>query len=116
MNNPKASTLAELAKKLESDQNLSAQLSDIASDTLEYLKQQNPQRKQAIEALSAADQPERFELITTAAVFTAIAVLLRTHIKIKRDTKGNWSFSLEHKAIESKLLSGILKKLNGLDL
>jgi hypothetical protein len=112
-----ADSLTELATLLKNDQNAEQKLNDIAAETLDYLKQQDPQRAQVIEALSAQTsqaQTKSFELMTTAAVFTAIAVLLRTHIKIKRDTKGNWSFLLEHKPIQSKLLSSILKKLNGL--
>ncbi|MCJ8272369.1 MAG: hypothetical protein MJK04_23570 [Psychrosphaera sp.] len=112
-----ADSLTELTTLLKNDQSAEQKLNDIATETLDYLKQQDPQRAQAIDALSAQTataQTKSFELVTTAAVFTAIAVLLRTHVKIKKDAKGNWTFVLEHKPIQSKLLSSILKKLNGL--
>ena len=45
------------------------------------------------------------------ATLLAVAFLLRTHIKIERTTYGKWTFVVEHKPGDSKMLTGLLKKL-----
>lgn len=84
---------------------------DVLTDTLAVLSE-DPQTAAAIEALS--NNPNASKSFVTggevAALF-AVAFVLRTHIKLERTTTGKWKFLIEHKPADSKLLTGLLAKL-----
>jgi hypothetical protein len=73
---------------------------------------EDPQTAAAIEALS--NNPNTSKSFVTGGEVTAlfaVAFVLRTHIKLERTTTGKWKFLIEHKPADSKLLTGLLKKL-----
>ncbi|MFI0401164.1 MAG: hypothetical protein ACH34X_18940 [Thiolinea sp.] len=84
---------------------------ELLTDTLAVLGE-DPQTAAAIEALS--NNPNASKSFVTggelAALF-AVAFVLRTHIKLERTTTGKWKFLIEHKPADSKLLTGLLAKL-----
>ena len=85
---------------------------DVLTDTLAVLGE-DPQTAVAIEVLSNNLNASK-SFVTSggevAALF-AVAFVLRTHIKLERTTTGKWKFLIEHKPADSKLLAGLLNKL-----
>ena len=89
-----------------------ASLSPELIDTTLALLAQEPQRAAAIDALRK--NPDTARSFTTGGevgLLLAVAFLLRTHIKLERSTTGKWKFLIEHKPGDSKLLTGLLNKL-----
>jgi hypothetical protein len=84
---------------------------ELIQDTLSVLAE-DPNLSSPIEALSN-NLEARKSFSPGGEVVTLIAVvfLLRTHIKLKRNTSGKWEFIIEHKPGDSKLMLGVLKKL-----
>ena len=84
---------------------------ELLQDTLSALAEDS-NLSASIEALR--NNPEAGKSFTTGgeiATLVAVAFLLRTHIKLKRNTSGKWEFLVEHKPGDSKLISGVLTKL-----
>ena len=84
---------------------------DILEDTLAAVAQ-DPNLAAPIESLR--QQTEAGKSFTTGgevATLLAVAFLLRTHLKIRRNTSGKWEFLIEHKPGDSKLLTRVLTKL-----
>ena len=82
------------ADTVETNKNLPPEL---LQDTLSALAE-DPNLSVSIEALR--NNPEAGKSFTTGgevATLIAVAFLLRTHIKIKRNTSGKWEFLIEHK-------------------
>jgi hypothetical protein len=84
---------------------------DVLTNTLAVLGE-DPQTAAAIEALSNnRNASKSFVTGGEVAALFAVAFVLRTHIKLERTTAGKWKFLIEHKPADSKLLTGLLKKL-----
>ncbi|QQZ29644.1 hypothetical protein HMY34_13170 [Thiothrix subterranea] len=84
---------------------------DVLTDTLAVLGE-DPQTAAAIEAL--CNNPNASKSFVTGgevALYLAVAFVLRTHIKLERTAAGKWKFLIENKPGDSKLLAGLLKKL-----
>ena len=47
----------------------------------------------------------------TIATIVGIVVLLRTHVKIKRNPQGKWELLIEHKPANNSLLGSLIKKI-----
>jgi hypothetical protein len=45
------------------------------------------------------------------ALTAAVVMALKTHIEIKRNEKGQWTFHLKSKALDKEMLKGFLEKL-----
>jgi hypothetical protein len=103
-----ASWVSDIA---ESAQTLPTLPAELVQDVLTALTE-DPQQASSITALSQqADNQKNFTGGGEVALFMAVAFLLRTHIKIKRNTRGQWEFLIENKPGDNKLLSAVLKKL-----
>ena len=61
------------------------QQADIARQTLMVMAEQDPQQAEMINRLHNNPAPNRFDGGSTILTLAAVAVLLRTHIKIKRN-------------------------------
>ena len=86
-------------------------LPELLDDTLAVLSE-DPQQAMAITALSqSAASSKSFMTGGEVATLLAVAFLLRTHLKVERGTTGKWKFLAEYKPGDSKLLTGLLQKL-----
>lgn len=47
-------------------------------------------------------------------MITGAIVVLQTHVRIKRDKKGKWSFLVEKKAASDGVLKAVVGKLAGI--
>ena len=91
-----------------------SQQADLARTTLLALAEQNPQQHAAITNLLNTPPPRHFDAGATIATLIGVAVLLRTHIKFKRNTQGKWELLIEHKPADNSLLKILLEKLQNL--
>ena len=92
---------------------------EIPTELLEQtltLLEQDPEQAAAINAMR--NNPATTKSFMTGgdvAIFVAVAFLLRTHIRLERETDeygdGKWKFLLEHKPGDSKLIAELFKKL-----
>jgi hypothetical protein len=85
---------------------------EILEETLAVLSE-DPQQAAVIHALHNQDQTCKRSFVsgTEIATLLAVAFVLRTHIKIERNSAGKWRFLIEHKPADSKVLSALLTKL-----
>ncbi len=80
-------------------------------DLLSVMRE-SPQLAAQIETLLQASASNRFDACTvTVPVLFAVTFLLRSHIQFKRRADGKWEFQIEHKPVDSKLLTQLLNKL-----
>ena len=76
---------------------------------------EDTQRAQAVHLLLQKPDIERFEpSLGTVATLVAVTFLLRTHIKYTRKPDGKWTFHIEHKPTDSRILSQLLTKIAAL--
>ncbi len=84
---------------------------ELLLDTLSALEE-DPNMSALIEAMLKTQKAEKsFSSGGEVAIFITVFFLLRTHIKLKRNTSGKWELIIEHKPGDSKLMSRVLKKL-----
>ena len=72
-----------------------------------------PQYQPILTALIEGPAPARFGVLETAAVVSAILLVLQTHVKFERDKDGRWSIKIEKKPTDSSLLKPLVQKLLG---
>jgi hypothetical protein len=56
---------------------------------------------------------QRFGLVETAVVMSAILFVLGTHVKIERNVQGAWTVKVEKQPTDSNLLKSLMEKLLG---
>jgi len=100
-------TLAELPLTHE-------QQTELARETLIVLAEQNPTQAEAINAMLNHPPPQRFDGGMSIATIVGVVVLLRTHVKIKRNTQGKWELLIEHKPANNSLLGSLIEKIQAL--
>jgi hypothetical protein len=66
-----------------------------------------------IQALASGPTPERMAFVETAAVLTAVLIVLQTYVRFERRPGGKWSFIVEKKPTNSALLGKLVSKLVG---
>ncbi len=86
----------------------------ILQDTLTVLNEDSQQAATMQALRNQSETCKSFVAGTEVATLVAVAFLLRTHIKIERTSTGKWRFLIEHKPMDSKLLTGLLNKLEQL--
>jgi hypothetical protein len=108
----------ELAGALEREFNgapaVAASEGEVAREALRVLAL-DPSYQEPIAALASGPAPERFvEPVTGTAVVVLALMALQTHVKIKRDDKGQWSFLVEKPSASPELLKSLAGQLLGL--
>lgn len=99
------------ASDLGSDGTATQLSPELLADTLAVLSE-DPQQAMAMTALSqSAATSKSFMTGGEVATLVAVAFLLRIHLKVERGANGKWKFLAEHKPGDSKLLTGLLQKL-----
>ena len=90
------------------------QQADLVRETLLVLAEQYSARAEAIDSMLIHPPARSFEGGMTMATLVGVAVLLRTHIKFKRNPQGNWELLIEHKPASNSLLNRLIKKIQTL--
>lgn len=106
----------ELEQALRSDPALSAESSgegDLARAAL-LLLADGSEHRAVLDALVGGPPPQRYAVLETAAVISAVLFALQTHVKIERDKDGRWSFRIEKKPTDNGLLKSLMQKLLGM--
>jgi hypothetical protein len=91
---------------------------DLAREALIVLAE-DPKERPALESFlrdpsAAPTRMAVLELAGGTAVLVAALVVLQTHVKIRRDAKGNLSWSIEKKPTEVPLLKPLVARLTAL--
>jgi hypothetical protein len=74
-----------------------------------------PQYRNVIETLVTGPAPQHYDAgIGAAATLVAIVFVLRTHIKYERKSGGDWTFKIEHRPADSRVLKSLLEKLSNI--
>jgi hypothetical protein len=89
-----------------------ASTGDLARDAL-LLLADDPQHRPIIDVMTSQPPVERFGVVETAVVISAILFVLGTHIKIERNAQGVWTVKVEKKPTDPKLLKSLMEKLLG---
>ena len=97
------------------DLNKAEMPAELLKQTLTLLKQ-DPEQAAAINAMrNNPATTKSFMAGSDVAIFVAVAFLLRTHIRLERKTDesgdAKWTFLLEHKPGDTKLITELFKKL-----
>jgi hypothetical protein len=71
----------------------------------------NPQHQPILTALLDGPAPERFGVLETATVVSAVLLVLQTHVKFERDKDGRYSIKIEKKPTDATLLKTLVQKL-----
>jgi hypothetical protein len=64
-----------------------------------------------IRALLVGRASERFAVVETTALVTAVLVVLQTHVRFERQPNGSWSLEIEKKPTDKTLLGKLVSKL-----
>ena len=75
---------------------------------------EDPIHRPVIEALVTGPAPQKMGATATALTLFAVTFLLRTNIKYERKADGRWTFKIEHKPADSKMLQALLNKLSAI--
>ncbi len=87
---------------------------DLAREAL-LLLANDPQNHESLKALIEGPAPEVFGLVESAAVVTAVLVILQTHVSVKRDKSGTWQIKIEKHPTRDGLLQSLVAKLFALN-
>lgn len=71
----------------------------------------DPQQQPILAALIEGPAPTKFGVLETAAVVTAVLLVLQTHVKFERDKDGRWTLKIEKKPTDNSLLKLLVQKL-----
>ena len=104
------------ALRNEPDLNSNEQINngDLARSAL-LLLAEDPKHGDILNALVNGPPARQYEMTMagTAAIIGGVLFVLGTHIEIKRDKKGQWSFTLIKKPTNPALLKNLMNKLLG---
>ena len=89
---------------------VSASEGDLARAAL-LLLADDPQQQPILAALIEGPAPTKFGVLETAAVVTAVLLVLQTHVKFERDKDGRWTLKIEKKPTDNSLLKLLVQKL-----
>jgi hypothetical protein len=89
---------------------VSASEGDLARTAL-LLLADDPQHQPILAALIEGPAPAKFGLLETAAVISAVLIVLQTHVKFERDKEGRCHFKIEKKPTDASLLNSLVQKL-----
>ena len=73
----------------------------------------DPAQRPIIDAMASHQAAEQFGLVETAVVMGSVLFVLGTHVKLERDQAGKWTFKIEKKPTNAKILTSLLEKLSG---
>lgn len=89
---------------------VSASEGDLARAAL-LLLADDPQQQPILAALIEGPAPTKFGVLETAAVVTAVLLVLQTHVKFERDKDGRWSIEIVKEPTDKALLMPLVQKL-----
>jgi hypothetical protein len=95
---------------LTSDPPETASQGDVARTALLIVASDSDHRTN-IEAMLNNQPAEKFAIIETALIVSAVLIALQTHVRFERDKLGKWAVSVEKKPTNSTLLTKLIKKL-----
>ncbi|NJO13385.1 MAG: hypothetical protein HC872_07915 [Gammaproteobacteria bacterium] len=100
--------LAEIA---EADHPSSpATQADLARAAIALLAE-DPKTRAELELLAKGPAPRAFGMIEATGLVTAALLVLQTHVRFERDKQGRWSFHIEKKPADMKLLRTLADRL-----
>jgi hypothetical protein len=104
--------VTQLRKSLDVSDERTAQGSngDLARTALLMLAR-DPARRQELDIIIASGPAQKFVVVETAAVISAVLIVLQARVKFERDKGGKWSVTVEKKATDAALLRELVKKL-----
>ncbi len=85
---------------------------DLARQAL-LLLADDPQNRESLTALIAGPRPDKYEVVGTVALVTAMLVVLQTHVLFERDRDGKIHIKIETKPTRDSLLKDLVQKLLG---
>jgi hypothetical protein len=71
----------------------------------------DPAHRSGIAALVESPAPQRYVVVETTLLVSAVLIALQTHLRFERDKDGKWSIKIEKKPTESSLLKDLVRKL-----
>lgn len=71
----------------------------------------DPEHRTGIEAMLDNPAGEKFVVVETALLVSAVLIALQTHVRFERDKQGKWNVMVEKKPTDSSLLKDFVKKL-----
>jgi hypothetical protein len=85
---------------------------DLARQAL-LLLAEDPNTRLAIESMAANPdrRPEKFDVLLTITLTTAVLFTLQTHIRFERDKDGKWALTVEKKPTNERVLKSLIQKL-----
>lgn len=72
-----------------------------------------PEQRSILEAMASQPPAQRFGVLETTVVVSAVLFVLGTHLHIERTTQGAWSLMIDKKPTDPGLLKLLLEKLLG---
>lgn len=82
----------------------------LAREALLFLASTSEHRE-GVHYLVEHPSTERFSVVETALLFSAVLIALQTHVRVERDKSGAWTFKIEKKSTDLGLLKDIIQKL-----
>jgi hypothetical protein len=107
---------AELTAALQNEPQLTTTTTsagDLARTAL--LLADDPAYRPVIDTMTRNPPAQQFGVVETAAVVGAVLFVLGTHVKVERDKQGKWTFKIEKKPTDNKLLKTLMEKLLGFE-
>jgi hypothetical protein len=89
-----------------------ASAGDLARAAL-LLLADDPQYRPIIDVMISQPPAERFALVETAVVMSAVLFVLGMHINIERNARGTWTVKIEKKPTDANLLKALMEKVLG---
>lgn len=72
---------------------------------------QDPQQRPLLTALLDGPAPERFGVLETTALVSALLIVLQIHVRFERHKDGSYSFKIEKKPTDATVLKVVVQKL-----
>lgn len=83
---------------------------ELARSALLMLAEDPDQRDHIARSVDSGPM-KKFALVETAAVVSAVLLVLQTHIRLERRRDGKWSMMFEKKPTDTRLLRDLIRKL-----
>jgi hypothetical protein len=71
----------------------------------------DPKNRASLQVLIDGPPPESFSMLGTAAVVTAVLIVLQTYFIFERDKSGRWRIKIEKRPTQESLLRNVVAKL-----
>ena len=105
-----AALVEQFAERLGVTASPDPRAGDLARTALELVAQ-DPAHRRGLTALIESPAPERYGVVETAFLVSAVLVALQTHVRFERDKAGGWSIKVEKRPTDTNLLKELVRKL-----